>query len=524
MSKGQAQLVEELLRRAEQAHPRVGFRRIGPSHIEVRGRKVRLDIAQGSTGSQELVVMDGPLQQPLGDYLSGSGLNEAWPESPAVQSALHGLPQAQRVSFEEVYPECRAEAMELAVLEAEAREQHAKEQMTSRVSNCPGPLAPPSLLHIRPNLVVPPAAPAGILITAGLPLLSGSLTPPPAACTLQQLAPLGHAQLTASAPEAAATAAAAATDVEAAPAIAPTPVAQRQQNRNGRGRVEALESQLPDASFDNSAILGPQSPWLIGTRSHDVLTASTLQDLVNAACRAVLKVWDDQMGSGARKREGASAVALVPIAHLSVWTTSLAKLAIPVHVHPQQSHELQQRRRHALPAKKPTFGHATGIHILVDFLDGSSKDNSGMLQRASGLQAKNAVVAAQTKHKRKRRRKCAADDDDSENADMVADAAAPDAAAPGLEMLIVDAFQQEGQPWTELSDTDLLVAATSTVAPAVPRRQLLLRGGGVPLVSRPPLSQAVKPVPACADGSRYQSREARGAGKENTVPTIFKAA
>ena len=94
-------------------------------------------------GSQELsrgvVASTIPLTtNKMKDYLLGTDQNALWPQSPVVQSALHALPEDKRVSFEEVFPENRGQAMELAVMEASAREVHAKEQLTGRRGSLPG--------------------------------------------------------------------------------------------------------------------------------------------------------------------------------------------------------------------------------------------------------------------------------------------------------------------------------------------------------------------------------------------------
>lgn len=121
-------LLDALVWQIQALHPREKVLKKGLCEYEIRGRTVRLNLVPGEKGLPEVLVADGPLRQPLADYLAGSGRNETWPEVPVVQSALHGLRSEDRVSFEEVFPECRAEAMELAVMEAEARERDAKEK------------------------------------------------------------------------------------------------------------------------------------------------------------------------------------------------------------------------------------------------------------------------------------------------------------------------------------------------------------------------------------------------------------
>ncbi|CAK9051149.1 Hypothetical protein (Fragment) [Durusdinium trenchii] len=107
-------------------HPEVRILKCGQGIYDVQGRRIKLETRSWSL---DPLVVDGPLRQPLSDYIAGSSRNESW-EPPLVQSALHALPQARRVSFEELYPQNRTDAMRLAVLEANARERHAKEQLS----------------------------------------------------------------------------------------------------------------------------------------------------------------------------------------------------------------------------------------------------------------------------------------------------------------------------------------------------------------------------------------------------------
>ena len=118
--------------------PEVQIAKCGSGIYEVQGRRIKLE----SNGWGQPLVVDGPLRQPLSDYIDGSGRHEAW-QPPLVQSALHALPKARRVSFEELYPENRTDAMRLAVLEAQAREMDAKEQL----SRSPSPDRRPAMHH-----------------------------------------------------------------------------------------------------------------------------------------------------------------------------------------------------------------------------------------------------------------------------------------------------------------------------------------------------------------------------------------
>lgn len=139
----------------------------GPNLYEVKGRAVKLQLAPGRSGFLEPFVVDGPLKQPLDDYLSGSGRNEAWMEPPMVQSALHALPRPHRVSFEELYPTNRMEAMLLAVMEADARETHAKQKLSTSPSpspdkrhrSCSNPPPPASASPGVPGPPLPAPAP-----------------------------------------------------------------------------------------------------------------------------------------------------------------------------------------------------------------------------------------------------------------------------------------------------------------------------------------------------------------------------
>ncbi|CAE7504384.1 unnamed protein product [Symbiodinium microadriaticum] len=161
----------------------------GPNLYEVKGRAVKLQLAPGRSGFLEPFVVDGPLKQPLDDYLSGSGRNEAWMEPPMVQSALHALPRPHRVSFEELYPTNRMEAMLLAVMEADARETHAKQKLSTSPSpekrhrSCSNPPPPASASPGVPGPPLPAPAPrvpftrtAVPSVIRGLPMHMASAT------------------------------------------------------------------------------------------------------------------------------------------------------------------------------------------------------------------------------------------------------------------------------------------------------------------------------------------------------------
>lgn len=130
-------LVAEVRRR----NPTVDIVKHGTSQYSVAGRFVHLEVAVGMVGRPTVMVFDGPLHQPLQDYINGSSKNEAWPQVPVVQSALHAVPEAGRVSFEELFPTTRAEAMQLAMMEATSREEHARDHLRKVRTGCSTPNA-----------------------------------------------------------------------------------------------------------------------------------------------------------------------------------------------------------------------------------------------------------------------------------------------------------------------------------------------------------------------------------------------
>eukprot|EP00929_Paragymnodinium_shiwhaense_P012886 TRINITY_DN120768_c0_g1_i1.p1 TRINITY_DN120768_c0_g1~~TRINITY_DN120768_c0_g1_i1.p1 ORF type:complete len:890 (+),score=91.76 TRINITY_DN120768_c0_g1_i1:155-2824(+) len=144
-------------------------------------RTIRVEVGTGLAGVPELVVVDGPLRQPLVDYVGGRQESEAW-QTPVIQSALHVLPEKRRVSFEEVFPETRSQAMEVACAEAEARERHAQEQLSTSFSIS----ASQSAMNTSAMNVSTASVPAGLTRSASTPqyssiapLLSGVPSPGP---------------------------------------------------------------------------------------------------------------------------------------------------------------------------------------------------------------------------------------------------------------------------------------------------------------------------------------------------------
>lgn len=133
------QQIDSLAKEASFLYPAANLTKQGPNVYSVKGRSVRLEV-QHKDGVPSLVVCDGPLRQPFVDYVHGSANNEDY-DVPIVQSALHAIPEGARVSFEEVFPDTRAEAMLVACMEAQAREELAQSQLAGGMKTPPLPSA-----------------------------------------------------------------------------------------------------------------------------------------------------------------------------------------------------------------------------------------------------------------------------------------------------------------------------------------------------------------------------------------------
>lgn len=95
---------------------------------EVDGHEVKLELQQVSLHQPAvLVVTDGPLRQPLADYLSRTEANAFYDTRPIARtSALHHVPKECRMTFgEENKSISRLEAMAIAKTQAAIREQAA---------------------------------------------------------------------------------------------------------------------------------------------------------------------------------------------------------------------------------------------------------------------------------------------------------------------------------------------------------------------------------------------------------------
>eukprot|EP00397_Hematodinium_sp_SG-2012_P013714 GEMP01013934.1.p1 GENE.GEMP01013934.1~~GEMP01013934.1.p1 ORF type:complete len:590 (+),score=139.90 GEMP01013934.1:90-1859(+) len=100
----------------------------------INGRKIHLSLNM----EEGIIVTDGPLKQPLADYITDSGKNQEY-DVPERTSALDAISARDRTSFEEVFPSDRKEAMKVAVLEADTREALARK-----------------VLDLKPDLGKPP--------------------------------------------------------------------------------------------------------------------------------------------------------------------------------------------------------------------------------------------------------------------------------------------------------------------------------------------------------------------------------
>lgn len=119
----------------------------GTAHVN--RREVQLSL--NTDGS--IVVTDGPLRQPLLDYIAHSDENQEY-EVPHRISALEAIDEQDRASFCEVYPANRKEAMQVAVLEAEAREALAREVLAKTMN--PMPVSVPFEVATNPLPFEPP--------------------------------------------------------------------------------------------------------------------------------------------------------------------------------------------------------------------------------------------------------------------------------------------------------------------------------------------------------------------------------
>lgn len=178
-------------------HPEVldhGFYRKQPGLYAFDGRELRVE--QSERG---LVVLDGPLRQPMADYMACSEKNAEYDvQGIGVDTSLHSIPREKRMSFHDTHKVySRLEAMKVAKEQALVRERAAdytkdgrevpRDLMSKYKKNLAQKLDPAN--HRRkerepPALAVPPSAKAAapqVPITTSLPyqwstgISSGSL-------------------------------------------------------------------------------------------------------------------------------------------------------------------------------------------------------------------------------------------------------------------------------------------------------------------------------------------------------------
>lgn len=336
--------MDAIVQRIQSRFPGVAFTKRSSSEYDVQGRVVRLEATIGSSGTLEILVVDGPLRQPLADYVAGQARNEAWPQVPAVQSALHALPERRRVSFEEVFPETRAQAMEVAVMEAEAREQHAQEQLSKHPGGSDSKTRGLS-----------PAPAQGLAAPVGLALPPGSLTPP------ASMAPLVAPPLLSVTPAAAAAAAAAAALRSTSPQPLPRPAgwlvppAAHAHATPSPGRAGHImgncgtSSPLPPRAFHQPSALSPAS----STRGSFERAASSRARAASGSVR--FKVIPPSFGSERRsltppRRGGATPVTPAPVQLEGTPSSSVRLLSHG----PTQAFSGYASVRSPLPPRTPT--------------------------------------------------------------------------------------------------------------------------------------------------------------------------
>lgn len=193
-------------------HPQVmqehRFFRKSPGVYEFDGRELRLELSE-----RGLVVWDGPLRQPLADYMECSERNAEYDvQGIGVDTNLHSIPREKRMSFNDTHKVySRLEAMKVAKEQAQMRERAAEyikdgrevpknmwSQYRSNIGrkldapvlpgqrrkdrepdvaseSTPAPLAFPKPKAVQGVMASPPAAPAP-------QMMQFSQWPPPAAC------------------------------------------------------------------------------------------------------------------------------------------------------------------------------------------------------------------------------------------------------------------------------------------------------------------------------------------------------
>lgn len=109
---------------------RVNFIRKRPGVYQVNGREVQVEWQYGTMPGEQgyLAVVDGPLRQPFGDYVTHNEKSAEYDvQGVNKQSALHMIPASTRMTFDDqAKAYTRLEAMKVAKEQALTREKHAQ--------------------------------------------------------------------------------------------------------------------------------------------------------------------------------------------------------------------------------------------------------------------------------------------------------------------------------------------------------------------------------------------------------------
>mmetsp|Transcript_23599 Transcript_23599/g.54944 ORF Transcript_23599/g.54944 Transcript_23599/m.54944 type:complete len:499 (+) Transcript_23599:51-1547(+) len=127
------ELVDKFLEDPRWATLRESIVRTSPGQYEINGRPIQLK--WGGAG-ETVIVVDGPMQQPLADYVGMSESNATYQglDKHMVQSDLHALPREMRMTFRgEDNDFSRLQAMQIAKEQAEFREKAAALQRQGQV-------------------------------------------------------------------------------------------------------------------------------------------------------------------------------------------------------------------------------------------------------------------------------------------------------------------------------------------------------------------------------------------------------
>lgn len=124
--------VHSFLALRAQAHRRHRIRSRGGGIYELDGRTVRIEwqLMRDSSTQGRLVVVDGPLRQPLADYLEATEANAEYEAvvTDVAPRSVHTIPKERRLSFGDQHQQVaytRLDAMKIAKEQALVRERAA---------------------------------------------------------------------------------------------------------------------------------------------------------------------------------------------------------------------------------------------------------------------------------------------------------------------------------------------------------------------------------------------------------------